>query len=128
MGEQTALVLMAIKREAGGRFASSSSQRLTAPSTSAPRPLAGSHVKGLPASVLPLHHKHPLSRHGHQQRVFSKDHWRGDTPSPAPGEGREQRVSGVRRPPWGSPQTGWAPKPKKFDSSKLRDLKMGGLH
>lgn len=26
-----------------------------------PSPLAGSDVNGLPASVLPLHHKHPLS-------------------------------------------------------------------
>lgn len=82
MGEQKALVLAASQERAGGGLRLPQHRGPWTQSTSAPGPLAGSDVNRLPASVLPLHHKYPLSRHGHQQRVFSKDHWRGDTPSP----------------------------------------------
>lgn len=82
MGEQKALVLAASQERAGGGLRLPHHRGPWTQSTSAPGPLAGSDVNRLPASVLPLHHKYPLSRHGHQQRVFSKDHWREGTPSP----------------------------------------------
>lgn len=61
VGEQKALVLAASQERGGGGLRLPHYRGRWTQSTSAPCPLAGSDVNRLPASVLPLHHKYPLS-------------------------------------------------------------------
>lgn len=61
VGEQKVLVLAASQERGGGGLRLPHHRGPWTQSTSAPCPLAGSDVNRLPASVLPLHHKYPLS-------------------------------------------------------------------